>query len=50
MVRDYKVVFPVAGGLISAIILMLRCAARWSHRWYLMAAVGLGFAATSAHR
>ena len=44
MVRDYKVVFPVAGGLILIILmLLLRSLVA---PWYLMAAVGLGFAAT----
>ncbi|GAA1069639.1 MMPL family transporter [Mycobacterium cookii] len=44
MARDYRVVFPVAGGLILLILaLLLRSLVA---PWYLMAAVGLGFAAT----
>lgn len=44
MARDYKVVFPVAAGVILLILmLLLRSLVA---PWYLMAAVGLGFAAT----
>ena len=44
MVRDYKVVFPVAALLIMLILaLLLRSLVA---PLYLMAAVGLGFAAT----
>ncbi|HEY0891377.1 MAG TPA: MMPL family transporter [Nocardioides sp.] len=44
MARDYSVVFPVAGGLILLILaLLLRSLVA---PWYLMGAVGLGFAAT----
>lgn len=44
MARDYSVVFPVAGGMILLILaLLLRSLVA---PWYLMAAVGLGFAAT----
>lgn len=44
MARDYKVVFPVAAGVILIILmLLLRSLVA---PWYLMAAVGLGFAAT----
>lgn len=44
MARDYKVVFPVAAGVILLILaLLLRSLVA---PWFLMAAVGLGFAAT----
>ncbi|TWG97083.1 RND superfamily putative drug exporter [Nocardioides sp. J9] len=44
MARDYKVVFPVAAGVIMLILaLLLRSLVA---PWFLMAAVGLGFAAT----
>ena len=44
MARDYKVVFPVAAVVIMLILgLLLRSLVA---PWYLMAAVGLGFAAT----
>lgn len=44
MARDYKVVFPVAAVVIMVILaLLLRSLVA---PWYLMAAVGLGFAAT----
>ncbi|WP_435746742.1 MMPL family transporter [Nocardioides sp. SYSU DS0663] len=44
MVRDYSVVFPVAAIMIMVILaLLLRSLVA---PWYLMAAVGLGFAAT----
>lgn len=44
MIRDYKVVFPVAAIVIMIILaLLLRSLVA---PWYLMAAVGLGFAAT----
>lgn len=44
MARDYKVVFPVAAVVIMIILaLLLRSLVA---PWYLMAAVGLGFAAT----
>lgn len=44
MARDYKVVFPVAAGVIMIILaLLLRSLVA---PWFLMAAVGLGFAAT----
>jgi RND superfamily putative drug exporter len=44
MARDYKVVFPIAGGVILLILaLLLRSLVA---PWYLMAAVGLGFGAT----
>lgn len=44
MVRDYKVVFPVAG-IITLLILMLVLRSLVAP-WYLMISVGLGFAAT----
>lgn len=44
MARDYSVVFPVAAGVILLILaLLLRSLVA---PWYLMASVGLGFAAT----
>ncbi|MBM9459735.1 MMPL family transporter [Nocardioides sp. zg-536] len=44
MARDYRVVFPVAAGVILLILaLLLRSLVA---PWFLMAAVGLGFAAT----
>lgn len=44
MARDYKVVFSIAGGVILLILaLLLRSLVA---PWYLMASVGLGFAAT----
>jgi RND superfamily putative drug exporter len=44
MARDYKVGFPIAGGVILLILALLLQSL--VAPWYLMAAVGLGFGAT----